>query len=189
MELNYLTGAAEAILFASGEPVETAKIAQTLDIPEDVAYKLLKNMQDNYEEETSGIQLVELEHAFQLCTKPRYAPYVKSAMENKRTLPLSPAAMEVLAIVAYNQPVTRSFVEQVRGVDSSQTMGNLAEKGLIEEAGRLEVPGRPISYRTTAGFLRSFGLKSLSELPAIPDGSGQVMLEEIVSAAQSGQAE
>lgn len=180
MEINSLIGAAEAVLFAAGEPVETEKLAQALELPVETVYKLLKNMQDKYDGETSGIQLVELNGSFQLCTKACFANYVKSAMEIRRNAPLSNAAMEVLAIIAYNQPVTRGFVEQVRGVDSSQTVMNLVEKGLVEEAGRLEVPGRPISYRTTAGFLRTFGMKSLEELPPIPDESGQVLLDEVV---------
>lgn len=187
MEINSLIGAAEAVLFAAGEPVETGKLAQALDLPADTAYKLLKNLQDKYDAETSGIMLVELNDSFQLCTKASYADYVKSAMEIRRNAPLSNAAMEVLAIIAYNQPVTRGFIEQVRGVDSSQTVMNLVEKGLVEEAGRLEVPGRPISYQTAPGFLRSFGMKSLEELPPLPDESGQVLLDEVVREAAGGE--
>ena len=137
-------------------------------------------MKDRYEQESSGLLLVELEDSFQLCTKPEYASVVKQTMELRRNTPLSNAAMEVLAIIAYNQPVTRAFVEQVRGVDSSQTVLNLVEKGLVEEAGRLDIPGRPISYRTTQGFLRNFGMKSLEELPPLPDEDGQLLLDEAV---------
>ncbi|MCI8405552.1 MAG: SMC-Scp complex subunit ScpB [Oscillospiraceae bacterium] len=180
MEINNACGAIEAVLFASGDPVETAKIAQAVELEEALVYKLLQTMKDRYEQESSGLLLVELEDSFQLCTKPEYASVVKQTMELRRNTPLSNAAMEVLAIIAYNQPVTRAFVEQVRGVDSSQTVLNLVEKGLVEEAGRLDIPGRPISYRTTQGFLRNFGMKSLEELPPLPDEDGQLLLDEAV---------
>ena len=180
MEINNACGAIEAVLFASGDPVETAKIAQAVELEEALVYKLLQTMKDRYEQESSGLLLVELEDSFQLCTKPEYASVVKQTMELRRNTPLSNAAMEVLAIIAYNQPVTRGFVEQVRGVDSSQTVLNLVEKGLVEEAGRLDIPGRPISYRTTQGFLRNFGMKSLEELPPLPDEDGQLLLDEAV---------
>ena len=180
MEINNACGAIEAVLFASGDPVETAKIAQAVELEEALVYKLLQTMKDRYEQESSGLLLVELEDSFQLCTKPEYASVVKQTMELRRNTPLSNAAMEVLAIIAYNQPVTRAFVEQVRGVDSSQTVLNLVEKGLVEEAGRLEIPGRPISYRTTQGFLRNFGMKSLKELPPLPDEDGQLLPDRAV---------
>jgi len=181
MEINKIKGVIEAILFASGEPVETAKIAESLNLEYDVVHKLLKNMQDKYDKDESGIDLVEISDSFQLCTKPCHAEYIKKALEIKRNVPLSQAAMEILAIIAYNQPVTKSFIEQIRGVDSSQTVNSLAEKGLVEEAGRLDVPGRPISYKTTIGFLRNFGLKSLADLPPIPDESGQVSLDDVTN--------
>ena len=180
MEMEQFYGAMEAVLFAAGEPVELSRLAQALDIKEAAARELLSRLREKYESTESGLALLELDGCYQLATKPRYAPAIKTAMDLRRNAPLSNAAMEVLAIVAYNQPVTRGFIEQVRGVDSSQTVVNLVEKGLIEEAGRLDVPGRPISYRTTAGFLRTFGMKTLEDLPPLPDESGQVMLEEIV---------
>lgn len=170
MEIDSARGAIEAVLFASGDPMELARIAEAVELEEKVVYNLLQTMRDQYERESSGLMLVQLEQSFQLCSKPEYASAVKRAMEIRRNAPLSNAAMEVLAIIAYNQPVTRAFVEQVRGVDSSQVVTNLAEKGLIEEAGRLDVPGRPISYRTTQNFLRNFGMKSLQELPPLPEG-------------------
>lgn len=181
MRKEELCAGLEAVLFAAGEPLEPAKLAAALEIEEDLTYKLLKTMQDKYDSEGSGLMLVELNGAFQLCTKPQFGAAVKRALVMKRNVPLSPAAMEVLAVVAYNQPVTRAFVEQVRGVDSSQTVLSLVEKGLLEEAGRLEVPGRPISYQVTPGFLRTFGISSLKELPPLPDESGQVLLDEVVN--------
>ena len=122
-----------------------------------------------------------LGESFQLVTKDRYAGLIRTALEIRRNTPLSQAAMEVLSIIAYNQPVTKSFVEQVRGVESGQIVNNLAEKGLVEEAGRLDVPGRPIAYRTTLQFLRCFGISSLEQLPPLPDQSGQVMLDEYMA--------
>lgn len=189
MEINNACGAIEAVLFASGDPVETVKIAQAVELEEELTYKLLQTMKDRYDQEGSGLLLVELEDSFQLCTKPEYAAAVKRAMEIRRNTPLSNAAMEVLAIIAYNQPVTRAFVEQVRGVDSSQTVLNLVEKGLVEEAGRLDVPGRPISYKTTQNFLRNFGMKSLEELPPLPDENGQLLLDEVVREAEDSPPE
>lgn len=179
MELNKAKGAIEAILFASGEPVEVSRISAVLDIEYDIAYRLIKSMQERYNDEACGFEIIELEDGFQFCSKVDYADYIKSALEIKRNLPLSQAAMESLAIIAYNQPVTKSFVEQVRGVDSGQTVNSLAEKGLIEEAGRLDVPGRPIAYRTSQNFLRCFGMKSLAELPPLPSDDGQVMFGEV----------
>jgi len=171
MEINKTMGAIEAILFASGHPIEVSRIAAAINLESDVVYKLLKNIQDKYSTSSSGIELIELSDCFQLCTKPCYAEFVKKALEIKRNVPLSQAAMEILAIISYNQPVTKGFIEQVRGVDSSSTVNSLVEKGLVEEAGRMDVPGRPISYRTTTGFLRNFGLKSLDELPHLPSNS------------------
>lgn len=185
MEINQICGAIEAVLFASGDPIEIGKIVSAVSVEEDVVHKLLKRIQDKYDTEASGIMLVELADSFQFCTKPEYAGYVKAALELKRNTPLSNAAMEILAIIAYNQPVTKSFIEQIRGVDSSQTVNALVEKGLVEEAGRLEVPGRPISYRTTVGFLRNFGMKSIEGLPPLPDESGQVMLDDLISDEQT----
>ena len=189
MEMEQFCAAIEAVLFSAGDPVELSKIAQALDIKEAAARELLLALQKKYEAPGSGITLLELNGSFQLCSKKQYAGYVKAAMELKRNTPLSNAAMEILAIIAYNQPVTRGFIEQVRGVDSSQTVLNLVEKGLVEEAGRMEVPGRPIAYRTTAGFLRTFGMKSLGDLPPLPDDSGQVMLDEVMNISAGKQTE
>ncbi len=181
MEINQYKARIEAVLFASGEPVSAVRLAELLEIEEETVYQVVTMMKDDYDAEERGILLVELGESFQLATKDRYAGLARSALEIRRNTPLSQAAMEVLSIIAYNQPVTKSFVEQVRGVESGQIVNNLAEKGLVEEAGRLEVPGRPISYRTTLQFLRCFGISSLEQLPPLPDQSGQVMLDEYIS--------
>ena len=168
MELNQLKGALEAVLFAHGEPVSTARLADVFEMDEAELSRVLAVMRDEYQAAGRGICLLRLEDSWQLAT-------------NRRNTPLSPAAMEVLAVIAYNQPVSRSFVEQVRGVDSTSTVQTLLQKGLIEEAGRLDLPGRPISFRTTDAFLRSFGLESLAQLP--PLHSDDYMLEPEMQAA------
>lgn len=127
-----------------------------------------------------GIRLVRLDTSYQLCSAPEFAPYIRKTLENRKPARLSQPALEVLAVIAYYQPVTRAYVDQIRGVDSAYTVGLLLERELIEECGRLAVPGRPILYRTTKNFLRSFGLSSLEELPELPDASqesGQLTLE------------
>lgn len=180
MNIKQTEAAIEAILFASGEPISVKRLADTVEVEEETVYKICKTLQDRKKTEQSGICIVELNDSFQMCTNPDFADYIKKALEIKKNIPLSQAAMEVLAIIAYNQPVTKSFVEQVRGVESSQIVNNLVEKGLVEEAGRLDVPGRPIFYKTSMNFLRCFGLSGLDKLPPLPDENGQVMLDEVV---------
>ena len=180
MNIKQTEAAIEAILFASGEPISVKRLADTVEVEEETVYKICKTLQDRKKTDESGICIVELNDSFQMCTNPDFADYIKKALEIKKNIPLSQAAMEVLAIIAYNQPVTKSFVEQVRGVVSSQIVNNLVEKGLVEEAGRLDVPGRPISYKTSINFLRCFGLSGLDKLPPLPDENGQVMLDEVV---------
>lgn len=167
-ELKNIEGAIEAILFAAGYPVKYAKIAEVLGLDLRNTKTLIDHMSKEYNSEKSkrGIYLLTFEDTCQLCTKEPYAPYIREALGIKRGGNLSASSMEVLAVVAYNQPVTRSFVDKVRGVDSSYAVNSLIDKGLIEACGRLDAPGRPMLYATTDKFLRVFGLSSLSELPA-----------------------
>ena len=137
---------------------------------------MIKLLNDRYDDCGSGITIKKLDSSYQMCTREDFAEQIRAALETKRSTPLSNAAMEALTIIAYNQPVSKGFVENVRGIDSSSVINNLVEKGLVEEAGRLDVPGKPIVYRTTPVFLRSFGLSSLGELPPLPD---QPMLTEL----------
>ena len=174
--INY-AAAIEALLFSSGEPVPLTRLAETLEIGTSACRQEVELLQQAYRNENRGIMIVQLNDRFQLCTKPEFASLVRRILEIRRDMPLSPAAMETLAVIAYNEPVTRSFIEQVRGVDSSQIVNSLVEKGLIQEAGRLEVPGRPISYRTTDNFLRCFGLSSLEELPQMEETGEQLELQ------------
>lgn len=168
MTLAQLEQAMEAILFAGGEPVPIQRIALALEQENTVIEHLAQRLQERYQTSGSGLELLRLEDSFQLATRPELQPYVRAALEAKRGQSVSPAALEVLAVVAYNQPVTKSFVEQVRGVDCSGVLSTLVERELVEEAGRLELPGRPIAYKTTANFLRCFGLSSLEDLPPLP---------------------
>ena len=158
----------ESVLFAYAEPITADKLAQVCGIEKLEVIVTMQKLTERYKSDEFGIQLLELGSHYQLATKPEYADIIKAAIETRRQAPLSPAAMEVLAIIAYNQPVSKAFVEQIRGIDSSSVVNTLNERGLVEEAGRLDLPGRPVAYRTTEVFLRCFGLKKLNELPPIP---------------------
>ena len=171
MNQDDLLGQAEAILFASGEPLQLDRIAQVLGIRTYAVEELVGRLQKKYNKPKSGVPLLLLGNTAQFCTNPAFIEPVRSALDLRRNTPLSQAAMEVLAVVAYNQPVTKAFVEQVRGVDSSGVVGSLIQKGLLEERGRLELPGRPLLYGTTENFLRCFQLESIDQLPP-PTGAG-----------------
>ena len=174
------TAAVEAILFAGGDPIGSDKLALAAGVEPIELKEIIARLDEKYASDESGIELLKLEDCFQLATKQRFAPQIKEAFEIKKNSALSAAAMEVLTIVAYNQPVTKSFVETVRGVDSSSTVNSLVEKGLLCEAGRLELPGRPIAYKTTDAFLRSFQISSITELPPLPEQEAQVTIDEII---------
>ena len=167
-QLKNIEGAIEAILYAAGYPIKYSKLAEVLGLDEHNVRTLVEHMAKTYNSDKSkrGISLLTFEETCQFCTKEQYAPYIREALGIRRGGNLSASSMEVLAIVAYNQPITRTFVDQVRGVDSSYAMNSLIDKGLIEACGRLDAPGRPMLYATTEKFLRVFGLLSLSELPA-----------------------
>ena len=168
MEFFQVVAAAEAILFASGEPVRCERIALALEIGSEETEEVLSALAAKLETENSGLRLIRLGEKAQLCTRGEYAACIRVALETRKPPALSQAAMEVLAIAAYRQPVTRAYIEQVRGVDSAYTVSSLVEKGFLEESGRLEVPGRPALFRTTDQFLRVFGLTSLAELTPLP---------------------
>ncbi|MBR2742170.1 MAG: SMC-Scp complex subunit ScpB [Clostridia bacterium] len=155
----------EAVLFAAGEAVPVERLAAALEIDADAANEYIEELIVDYAAAGRGIKLIRLEGSVRLVTKPGYAEQVKRALDTGRTYSLSQQALEVLASVAYNQPVTRTYIDGIRGVDSSYSLSNLIERGLVEEAGTLDAPGRPKLYRTTNEFLRMFGLSSISELP------------------------
>ena len=165
-------GALEAMLFANAEPVEAARLAESMRLDNAQVQDLLAVLQSEYDAREAGVVLLRFEgDRWQMTTRPYYGEVVKRILDTRRNAPLSPAALEVLAVIAYNQPVSRSFIEQVRGVDSSSTVTKLMERGLIEEAGRLDLPGKPVAFRVTDTFLRVFGLGSLADLPPLHDES------------------
>ena len=175
-----MEAALEAILFAAGEPVAVERICLTLDLDKATVEAVCQRLADKYSYERRGVRLVRMESSYQLCSAPEFASVIRKAFESRKPAKLSQPALEVLSIIAYFQPVTRAYIDQVRGVDSSYTVGLLLERELIEEAGRLAVPGRPIQYRTTKNFLRSFSLSSLDELPELPSSTaedGQITME------------
>lgn len=168
MKASKIQSAVEAVLFAAGEPVELQKIASVFDVEPELAERILYNLAAELDERGSGICLLKLGDKYQLSSRTEYAEIIRDFLELRKNTPLSGAAFEVLAVIAYNQPVTKSFVEQVRGVDCSGVIATLCQKKLIEERGRLDLPGRPLLYGTTPEFLRVFGISSLDELPPLP---------------------
>lgn len=155
----------ESLLFAAGDSVSATQLAEIMEISEEAVAEAADQLNTDYQEQQRGLTVLRLEDSYQLCTSERYFPYIQKLKEPKRKQNLSPAALETLAVVAYHQPVTRSSIEFIRGVNSDGPVNKLIERGLIEENGRLDAPGRPILYVTTQEFLRSFGLSSLSGLP------------------------
>ena len=179
-EMKEIEAAVEGILFASGEPVGIDRVCVALDLDKPTAELVLQRLQDYYSYERRGIRLLKMDDSYQLCSAPEYGDQIRRAFEIRKPAKLSQPALEVLTIIAYYQPTTRAYVDQVRGVDSSYTMGLLQERKLIEECGRLQVPGRPRLYRTTQAFLRAFHLDSLEDLPQLPgmEADGQMRLDE-----------
>ena len=178
MEMKEIEAAIEGILFASGEPIHVDRICVAMEMDRPTVEQVLQKLMDYYAYERRGMRLLHIEDSWQLCSSPDYADVIRKAFEIRKPAKLSQPALEVLTIIAYYQPTTRAYVDQIRGVDSAYTMGLLQERGLIEECGRLQVPGRPHLYRTTKQFLRAFHLTSLDELPEMPDlgGEGQMRL-------------
>ena len=184
MEENKLLYALEAILFASGDPVPADRLCAALDIERPALDELFFKLSGEYDRMNRGIRLIRLGDKLQMVSRPEYSAFIRAALESGKAPMLSPAAMEVLAIIAYKQPVTRAYIEQVRGVDSSYTISSLLDKGMIENCGRLDVPGRPALYRTSEKFLRSFVLTSVEQLPYIEgfdlgEPDGQMTLDSL----------
>ena len=178
--MKEIEAAVEGILFASGEPVGIDRICVATELDRPTAELVLQRLQDYYSYERRGIRLLRMEDSYQLCSAPEYGDQIRRAFEIRKPAKLSQPALEVLTIIAYYQPTTRAYVDQVRGVDSSYTVGLLLDRHLIEECGRLQVPGRPRLYRTTQAFLRAFHLDSLEDLPQMPglEADGQMRLDE-----------
>ncbi len=196
MELNYMSGAVESILFASGEPIEKRKLAEVLEIEQERVDMIIEELREGYREENRGFDILTLDNSYQMCSSRYYGEITKKALDHRRNTPLSNAALEILSIVAYNQPVTKAYVEQIRGVDCFYGINALVEKGLIEEKGRLDAPGRPWLYGTTHDFLRCFGLQSLDQLPELPrlelpgdEVEGQQTFDDVLNTEQPTEVE
>ena len=194
MDLKELESAIEGILFAAGDPVPVERICLTLGQDRDTVDSVCQRLADYYSYERRGVRLVRLEASWQMCSAPEQAAYIRKALENRKPARLSQPALEVLAIIAYFQPVTRAYIEQIRGVDSAYTVGLLLERELICEAGRLAVPGRPMQFKTTKTFLRSFGLTSLEDLPELPSATQEeaqltMQLESALQRLQQAETE
>ena len=169
----------EAVLFAAAEPIEYNKLSTVLGMDDEQILLCLDALQNKYEADDSGICLLKLDTKYQLCSKKEYVDAVRDVLDLKRNAPLSQAAFEVLAIVAYNQPITKPYIEQIRGVDCSGVVNTLCQRGLVEEKGRLDVPGRPVLYGTTADFLRCFSLNSLDDLPELPQNDKDILMSDV----------
>ena len=189
-EMKEIEAAVEGILFASGEPVHIDRICLAAELDRPTAELVLQKLLDYYSFERRGMRLLRLEDSWQLCSAPEYADVIRRAFEIRKPAKLSQPALEVLTIIAYYQPTTRAYVDQIRGVDSSYTVGLLLDRHLIEECGRLQVPGRPRLYRTTKAFLRAFHLNSLEDLPEMPgmEADGQLRLAEDGSVLDNANA-
>ena len=191
METGGLEPAIEGILFAAGEAVSAKRIAAVLAVSEQEVFDAAKRIADRLRSEHRGIRLVRLENALQLCSAPELSDVIRQALETRKPPRLTQTALEVLAVTAYFQPVTRAYIESLRGADSSYTVGVLQERGLIEPCGTLDAPGRPTLFRTTPAFLRTFGLSSLDELPPLPRQEGdepeQLRIEEAIETLREAQ--
>ena len=176
--------ALEAILFASGDPISIDRLAEVLEIEREDVIDCVEELELQYKKNNSGIRIIRLEDEFQMCSNPAYADIIVKTMRHRKPPKLSQAALEVLSIVAYFQPVTRAYIEDVRGVDSSYSVNMLTERGLIEPCGKLEVPGRPTLFRTTENFLRVMEIEQLEDLPALPEIAHEEGVEALRAAIE-----
>ena len=167
LEIRELEGVIEAILFASGDVVSTEKICDIVEVDKKTIKNVLSKMEDRYQKSDRGITVRQIGNGYQMCTKTQHGEFIKKLFEPKQSHVLSHAAYETLAIIAYNNPITKAKIEKIRGVKSDSALAKLTEKNLIKEAGRLDSPGKPILYETTDEFLRRFGFKTLGDLPII----------------------
>lgn len=192
MEHHEIEAAVEAILFASGEPVPAARIAQVLGVETEQVLACAAKLGDAYSFSRRGIRIVRMEENLQMCSAPEYSGEISRVLEQRKPPRLSQPSLEVLAIVAYFQPVTRAYIDQIRGVDSSYTVTQLVERGLIEACGKLDVPGRPTIYKTGDLFLRTMGLTTLEDLPQLPnlgEDEGLVKLQCAIDSLKAGEGE
>lgn len=184
MEIDKIKSIIEAILFSAGRVVETQELMAILELSNEDIDSIVQNMKSEFEEQNRGIEIIKVDNGYQLCSKIEYYDYIYPIFDNRAKPSLSQAALETLSIIAYNPKITRSEIEQIRGVNSDGTIYKLLEYNLIEEVGRLDAPGRPTIYSTTKDFLRMFGISSLEELPELPryklDENEQIVIDEII---------
>ena len=184
MEIDKIKSIIEAILFSAGTVVETKKLMAILELSNEDVDTIMQSMKNEFEEQNRGIEIIKVDNGYQLCSKKEYYDYIYPIFDNRAKPSISPAALETLSIIAYNPKITRSEIEQIRGVNSDGTIYKLLEYNLIEEVGRLDAPGRPTIYSTTNEFLKMFGISSLEELPELPkykiDENEQIVIDEII---------
>lgn len=184
MEMNKIEAAIEAILFSMGDAVSISKICEVLGLDKKTAKNIIGNMSDKYEQDDRGIRIVALEECYQLCTKPDYYEVIKLISNKTREFALTDVLVETLSIIAYKQPITKAHIEEIRGVNSSHSVNKLVEYGLVKELGRMNAPGRPVLFGTSQEFLRSFGLKSVEELPHLEESQISVLKDEVLEEVQ-----
>ena len=184
MEINQIKSIIEAILFSAGRVVETKELMAVLELTNEDVDAIIESMKSEFEEQKRGIEIIKVKNGYQMCTKKEYYDFIYPIFDNRAKPSLSQAAMETLSIIAYNPKITRAEIEQIRGVNSDGTIYKLLEYNLIEEVGRLDVPGRPAIYSTTNEFLKMFGISNLDELPELPkykiDENEQIVIDEII---------
>ncbi len=193
MESNKLKAIIEAILFSAGRPVSQKELILSLEISKEDIENIITNMQEEYGEQARGIEIIKIENNYQLCTKKDLHDYIYPILDKRNKPNLSNAALETLAIIAYNPKITRAEIEAIRGVSADGCVYKLLEYGLIEEAGKTDLPGKPMSYQTTSEFLRMFGYTSLEDLPELPryklDENKQIVIDELIDQQEENKVE
>lgn len=193
MEIDKMKAIIEAILFASGRPVEIKELISALELPEEDIIQIIESMKADFQEANRGIEIIRVESGYTLCSKKEYYDYIYPLFDNRAKPNISNAAMETLAIIAYNPKITRAEIESIRGVNSDATIYKLLEYNLIEDAGKSDLPGKPTVYQTTEEFLKTFGISNLDELPELPryrlDENEQIVIDDIIDKNKENQEE
>lgn len=193
MEIDKMKAIIEAILFASGRPVEIKELISALELPEEDIIQIIESMKADFQEANRGIEIIKVESGYTLCSKKEYYDYIYPLFDNRAKPNISNAAMETLAIIAYNPKITRAEIESIRGVNSDATIYKLLEYNLIEDAGKSDLPGKPTIYQTTEEFLKTFGISNLDELPELPryrlDENEQIVIDDIIDKNKENQEE
>ena len=193
MEIDKMKAIIEAILFASGRPVEIKELISALELPDEDIIQIIESMKADFQEANRGIEIIKVESGYTLCSKKEYYDYIYPLLDNRAKPNISNAAMETLAIIAYNPKITRAEIESIRGVNSDATIYKLLEYNLIEDAGKSDLPGKPTVYQTTEEFLKTFGISNLDELPELPryrlDENEQIVIDDIIDKNKENQEE